>query len=101
MAELSQQAQSVPSSARIQNLSILDVVNRDPRHGYFSARVRILTSYLISLHNTYPSSPPKNRSSFRSFFPSDRSQNVHQILRQRNVSQGDQCTERTFVILRQ
>src|ERR1700730_1873118 len=37
-AELSHQSQSVPPSVRIKNLSVSDVVNRDPLHGYFSAR---------------------------------------------------------------
>jgi hypothetical protein len=40
VAELSQQAQSVPSGVRIKNLPMCDVVNCDSLHGYFSARGR-------------------------------------------------------------
>jgi hypothetical protein len=44
---LSQQAQSISPSARIQNLSILDVVNRDPLHGYFFARGRNIHNLVL------------------------------------------------------
>src|ERR1700676_2450518 len=38
VTELSHQPQNVPSSTRIKNLPVCDVVNRDSLHGYFPAR---------------------------------------------------------------
>src|ERR1700720_3475047 len=40
VTELSHQSQSVPSSVRIENLAVRDVVNRDSLHGYLPARGR-------------------------------------------------------------